>query len=67
MLVNSSDIYSVDYDENNHILTICFHSNWVYEYSNVPSSVYNRLITASSKGRFFHTYIKDKYPTKRIR
>ena len=65
--VNSSDIYAIDYDKDTHVLTIQFHSGGIYEYSNVSESTFNQLLNAGSKGRYFHTFIKDRYPTRKIR
>jgi hypothetical protein len=65
--VNSSNIYSVGYDKTYKILEIEFHSGGIYQYSNISYDIYNQLMNASSKGQFFHRFIRDKYPTKKIR
>lgn len=62
--VNSSDIRSIGYYLWS--LEIEFNSGGIYQYSNVPESVYQQLISATSHGRYFHAYIKDKYPTRKI-
>ena len=62
--VVSSDIHSVGYDKG--LMHILFRSGGLYEYSNVPYSLYKQLINASSVGKFFHAYIKGKYGDKRI-
>ena len=66
-LVNSSNINSIGYDETEKILEIEFHGGGIYQYSNVGNDIYHQLMNASSKGRFFHRFIRDKYPTKKIR
>ncbi|MFC1696873.1 KTSC domain-containing protein [Nanoarchaeota archaeon] len=65
--VNSSNIKSIGYDEQNGILEIEFLSGGIYQYSKVSKETYNALMNASSKGKFFATFIKDKYPTIKIR
>ena len=65
--VNSSDINSVGYDAEDHILAIEFHSGGFYQYSNVPDSVYRGLTQVSSKGSYFHQFIKNQYSFRRIR
>ena len=62
--VSSSDISSVGYE--NGILYIQFHSGGMYSYSGVPASVYQNLMSAPSKGRYFHANIKGIYAYQRI-
>jgi hypothetical protein len=61
--VQSSDIRSVGYNQGT--LEIEFHSGGIYQYYNVPESVYRSLMAASSHGKYFHEYIKDYYPCKK--
>lgn len=63
--VSSSDLSSVGYE--NGTLYIAFNSGGVYSYSNVPVSVYKGLMSAGSHGKYFHVYIKNNYPYRRIR
>ncbi len=62
--VSSSDLSSVGYE--NGTLYIAFNSGGVYSYSNVPVSVYEGLMSASSHGKYFHAHIKNNYPYRRI-
>lgn len=57
--VNSSNIKSVGYLNNN--LLVEYHSGDVYSYHNVPISLYEKLVTADSVGRFINSEIKGKY------
>jgi len=59
--VSSSDLASVGYDENLKILEIAFNSGGIYQYKNVPGYIYQRLMNASSKGKYFHRYIEGFY------
>ena len=63
--VNSSDLSGVGYE--NGTLYIAFHSGGFYSYSGVPASVYSALLSAPSKGRYFHANIRNVYPCQRIR
>ncbi len=63
--VSSSDLSSVGFE--NGTLYIAFHSGGLYSYSGVPASVYSALLSAPSKGRYFHANIKNVYPCQRIR
>ncbi|MFA4860689.1 KTSC domain-containing protein [Methanoregula sp.] len=64
--VQSSNLKSVGYDEHQEILEIEFISSGIYQYSNVPREMYNNLMNAPSKGKFFAQYIKDRFPTKKV-
>ncbi len=64
--VTSSDLRSVGYDPATQTLEIEFHSGGIYQYAGVSAAVYRALMTASSHGQYFHAYIKDQYPTRRI-
>ena len=64
--VNSSNLRFVGYDPMTETLTIQFHSGHVYEYYHVPQHIYNRLMSASSKGKYHHRYIKNSYAYNRL-
>ena len=64
--VQSTDLRSVGYNAVSAVLEIEFNSGGVYQYSNVPVSVYQALINAPSHGKYFHANIKDRYHTTRI-
>ena len=64
-LVYSSNLSSVGYE--NGVLEIHFHSGGIYQYDNVPRSVYEALLAAPSKGKYFHKHIKDNYRPTRLR
>lgn len=59
--VTSTDILSVGYDQDQEILEIEFIRGAVYQYSGVPIGVYEGILTADSKGKFFHANIKKAY------
>lgn len=63
--VTSSNLRSVGYDRASGTLVIQFNTR-TYEYSNVPSSIYEGLMAASSKGRYHDRFIKYAYPYRRI-
>ena len=65
--VSSSNLSSVGYDENSRILEIEFNDGSVYTYSNVPISIYEGLMAASSHGKYFHQHIRDVYQYTQIR
>lgn len=60
MFFPSSAISMIDYKGGTLILT--FARGGTYYYCNVPRSVYEQMLAAPSKGKFFHEHIKDVYP-----
>lgn len=64
--VQSSNIESVGYDRKTNVLEIEFHRGGVYQYSNVPESIYQAMLNAASKGTYFHDNIKERYRYIRI-
>ena len=65
--VSSSNIRSVGYEPETRILEVEFHGGRVYQYSGVAEGVHRNLMLADSKGSFFSTHIRDRYPTKRVK
>jgi KTSC domain len=66
--VRSSTIAEIGYEEETSILEIEFQSGAIYEYLDVPSSVYSELLTAPSIGRYFDQNVKKAgYPCRRTR
>ncbi len=65
--VSSSNIASIGYDFERRILEVEFLTGAVYQYSNVPESLYRGLMNAGSHGSYFDSYIKKGgFPYKRI-
>ena len=65
--VSSSNLWAVDYNPQTRTLTIQFRSGRVYEYYDVGQNVFEGLLASSSKGKYHHKYIKNRYPYRRIR
>jgi curved DNA-binding protein CbpA len=66
VFVKSSNILSVGYDSLRKTLYIKFHDGSVYEYYDVPHSMFDQLIDANSHGSFAHRYIYSRFRQKRI-
>jgi hypothetical protein len=56
--VSSSHLASVGYDSATNTLEIEFNDGSVYQYFNVPESIYRGLMQAASHGTYFDRYIK---------
>lgn len=61
LLVNSSNLVSVGYDAAAQTLEVEFQSGNIYKYFDVPESTYQSLMTADSKGEFFHDNILKEF------
>lgn len=66
--VSSSNLASVGYEPESMILEIEFRNGGIYQYFNIPESVYSGLMSADSHGKYFDAYIKKGgYRFKKIR
>jgi lysyl-tRNA synthetase class 2 len=54
------------YDETDHALWVEFVSGRRYVYSGVPHEVAETFRTAFSKGVYFNTRIRDRYPYREV-
>ncbi len=57
----STSIRGAEYDPMMRTLTIHFRSGGVYDFLEVPRSVFQEFANAESAGRFFHEYIRNEY------
>ncbi|MGB5772220.1 MAG: lysine--tRNA ligase [Crocosphaera sp.] len=54
-------VKSFDYDAETKILRVEFTNGSIYQYHDVPKSVYEELEKAPSKGQYFNAEIRDKF------
>lgn len=59
--LDSSAIQAVGYNANRHELAVTFVTGKLYTYLGVPEAIYEALLRAPSKGRFFNAEIRDRY------
>lgn len=57
--VASSNIVSIGYDKTRKLLEIEFKGGSIYQYSDVPLGVYEELMAAGSRGKYFAAHIKN--------
>ncbi|HJT98012.1 MAG TPA: KTSC domain-containing protein [Rhodanobacteraceae bacterium] len=60
--VSSSAIEAVGYDALSMQMKIRFSTGNTYDFCGVPQSVYEGLLRAASKGRYYNDHIRDRYP-----
>jgi hypothetical protein len=64
--VESTNIESIGYDRDFQILEIEFHNGAVYQYFDVLENIYEALMGADSKGKYFSQFIKGNYRYSRV-
>jgi lysyl-tRNA synthetase class 2 len=62
----SGVIRDSDYDAARHELTVRFTNGRVYIYSLVPAAVAAALAGAPSKGVYFNTHVRDRFPFRKV-
>jgi hypothetical protein len=63
----STLIQNATYNEATRVLSIWFVPNGKrYDYHNVSPETYTALRQAYSKGRYFNTHIRDRYPFRLV-
>ncbi len=51
---------------HSRVLEIQVESGRVYQYFDVPESVYQEMMQAESKGKYFNAHIRNQYPYQEI-
>ena len=64
--VQSQMLIAAGYDRRLHILEVIFRTGGTYRYKGVPSSEYEGLMSADSKGKYMHRHILGRYPYERV-
>ena len=62
----SSVISSFSYNEKEQKLRVVFLSGLIYDYLDVPESVYASMKNSFAKGVYFNRYIKPAYKWERV-
>jgi KTSC domain len=64
--VDSEMLVAAGYDEKSHSLVAVFRTGETYRYKNVPSFLYERLMSADSIGKFMHKYVLNRFDYERV-
>jgi ATP-dependent DNA helicase RecG len=65
--VGSSAVATVGYSKKLRALEIEFRNGSIYRYMDVPSDVYEALLNAQSKARFYDENIRHKYRSQHVK
>jgi hypothetical protein len=63
---SSTTLARAFYDSSHQELRLDFHDGSRYVYSTVPPDLFQSLIAATSKGRFFNQSLRGRLPFKRL-
>lgn len=65
--IKSSNIKAVGYDPATLTMQVEFHgSEEPYLIENVPAALHGQMLKAPSPGGFYHSFIKNRFPTKKM-
>ena len=59
--VKSSNLSKIGYDTDTKQLIVEINNGKQYQYDNVPEKIYINFIHSISKGKYFHSNIKNVY------
>jgi len=59
--IKSTNLKSASYDTESEVLQITFNNGSIYEYNNVPWTVFTKLRMSDSQGKYFNENISRKY------
>ena len=62
--VESSNLAAIGYDPTAKTLAVRFTNGSLYHYPNVEQPLYDGLMAAESKGRYFHAHVRALQATK---
>jgi hypothetical protein len=66
MELQSTSLKAAEYQPRNALLEVEFRTGAVYRYFEVPASIYQELLEAESKGRYFNQHIRNRFRTEKI-
>jgi hypothetical protein len=62
---NSDNVLKTTYFLKSNRLYIAFSRGHTYSYGNISEELYKEFEEAESQGKFFHSRINNKYPTRK--
>jgi hypothetical protein len=66
IVVESTTLATVAYDEVRELLRLEFRSRAIYQYSGVPAAVHEALLQAPSMGSYFNRVIRGRFAYVRV-
>ena len=66
VMVDSSAIYSAEYNNNESTMLVYFNNDSIYKYHDVPIFYWRGLFESSSKGKLLNKFIFKNFKAERI-
>jgi hypothetical protein len=66
MPMRSTNVIAVTYDPSSSTLGVEFTGGRLYEYDDVPSTVYEGFARSASAGRYVHEWVRGRYAYRRV-
>jgi len=64
--VESSNLKTVGYDVKSKTLEVEFKNGYIYQYFDVPKTIYNSMVNANSAGKYLISNVKGVYRYARL-
>ena len=64
--LQSTSLNAATYQDQSASLELEFRSGAIYRYRGVPEQVYQELLSAESKGRYFNQHIRNRFTYAQI-
>jgi len=65
--IKSSNLKFASYNTGSKILTVTFNNASIYEYYEIPWTIFTKFRMSESQGKFFNTKISRSYKYKKIK
>ena len=65
--IQSELIYSVTFDQANSVMTMVLYEEGVFDYKDVPRSVYDAFLKAKDRDEFYRTKIQPTYKGEKFK
>ncbi len=65
-LVESSNLASIGYDPETSTLEVEFNNGAIWQYFDVPESVWHEFESSESKGKFFGQEVRGQYSESQV-
>jgi len=66
LVVDSTAIYSAEYDLSKNEMMVYFNNDSIYKYHDVPLFMWRGLFNSSSKGKFLNNFILKSFDYGRV-
>ena len=64
--LKSTSLHAATYEEQSSFLELEFRSGAIYRYLGVPAQIYQELLWADSKGRYFNQHIRNRFAYTKV-